>query len=160
MWFFTLDRRLAARYKVAATGTIIAIDPEERELARGVAGKSEDVNAVLEQARKKYAPAYTVCESLKEAKERAASDSRPIVFSIEEEGKGDLIDAKLVKELAKTFIFARIVYKEDSEELKELDVDDPGEILVVRGKKLGSTRKAKTAPEIVEFLKPFEGKAP
>jgi len=156
LWFFTLDRRLAKQYKVAATGTIIVLDPEERELGRGVAGKPEEVNGLLDQAMKKYAPAYTVSESLKEAKERAASDSRPIVLSIEGEGKGDLIDPKIVKELARKFIFGRIAFKEDSEELNELGVSEPGEIVVYRQKKLGSTRTAKTASEIKEFLKPFE----
>ena len=115
------------------------------------------MNAVLDQAMKKYKPAYTVCESLKEARQRWSGDPRPIVLSIEEEGKGDLIDGKIVKELAKSFIFARTVFKEDSEEMKELGVSDPGEILVYREKKLGSTRTAKTAADIKEFLKPFEG---
>ena len=160
MWFFTLDRRLAKQYKVAATGTIIVLDPEERELARGVAGTPPEVNAVLEQARKRYAPSFTVCESLKETKERSASDSRPVVLSIEEEGKGDLLDGRIVRDLAKKFIFGRIVFNEDSEELKQLGVSEPGEILVIRDKKVGSTRTAKTASEIREFLKPFEGNGP
>ena len=136
------------------------LDPEERELARGVAGTPAEINAVLDQARKRYAPGYTVCESLKEVKERSTSDSRPVVLSIEEEGKGDLLDGKIVKDLAKKFIFARIVFNEDSEEQKQLGVSEPGEILVLRDKKVGSTRTAKSASEIREFLKPFEGSGP
>ncbi len=145
-----MDKRTAGQYKVKRAGEVVILDPEGRELARGIA-KPEDVGKLLDGAMAKYEPPVIWCESLVEAKDKAKRDKKRIVVLTEDKDRAKAVESKGLKELRAKFIWARMPFDKKSDEIKELGAEKAGQFFVFEERVL-ATSEAKTEAEIKTLL--------
>jgi len=151
----TLDKAVAQAYAVNKVPTILALDPDGRELGRTVV-KPAETGKFLEESLAKYPRGVFWAESLAEARKRAERDRKPIVALVEDSRVAKTIESKGLKDLHGKFVWARIALEKESEDLKELGAAKAGQIAVVDGKVLGM-EEPKTEKEILAFLGRFTG---
>ncbi len=147
----TDPQKVCDEFQVRLRPTLVMADPDGKVVKR-YEGEPQvpNLQQVVPEFAKKYFRDFPWAESINQALEKAKSDNKNVILYFAEESENSKQVVKTIRELkdlTEKFVFARVVFKKNSDETKKYGVSKPLSLAAID-------------PEKNEAIERLEGKKP